>query len=175
VKYARDSVVIYIELGDITEFQGDATVNSANTSMIMGGGVAGAIKRRGGREIEKEARRYAPVPIEAAIATNARRLRVKYVIHALTVERPASLSSRENVYRATRATLQKARELGAYKVTFPLMGAGIGGLKPEESIEEVLKAIQEVGVGLEVHIVIRDPETLNRVLRAMEALGWRQV
>jgi O-acetyl-ADP-ribose deacetylase (regulator of RNase III) len=55
------------------------------------------------------------------------------------------------------------------------MGAGVGGLKPEESIEEMLKAIQEMGFGLEVHIVIRDPEALNRVLRAMEALGWRQV
>lgn len=175
MKYARDDVTVHIELGDITEFQGDAIVNPANTLMIMGGGVAGAIKRKGGQEIEEEARRHAPVPIGAAIATSAGGLRVKYVIHAPTVERPASPSSRENVYRATRAALQKARELGVCRVAFPLMGAGVGGLKPEESIEEMLKAIQEMGFGLEVHIVIRDPEALNRVLRAMEALGWRQV
>ncbi|AFK51609.1 Appr-1-p processing domain protein [Thermogladius calderae 1633] len=76
-------VTIQVVSGDITEFEGDAIVNPANTLMIMGGGVALAIKRRGGAEIEEKARRHAPVPIGGAVATGAGRLRVRYVIHAV--------------------------------------------------------------------------------------------
>jgi len=123
-----NGVVVVVELGDITEFSGDAIVNPANTLMIMSGGVAGAIKRKGGSTIEEEARKHAPVPIGEAIATTAGRLKTKYVIHAPTVEYPASPSTREYVYKASRAALITARKLGVKSIAFPLMGAGVGGL-----------------------------------------------
>lgn len=175
MKYTLNGVVVVVELGDITEFSGDAIVNPANTLMIMSGGVAGAIKRKGDSTIEEEARKHAPVPIGEAIATTAGRLKTKYVIHAPTVEYPASPSTREYVYKASRAALITARKLGVKSIAFPLMGAGVGGLTPEESIEEILKAVLEEGKGIEVHVVIRDQSTYETVLKRIEKLGWSRI
>jgi O-acetyl-ADP-ribose deacetylase (regulator of RNase III) len=172
LKIAKNNIIVYIELGDITEFMGDAIVNPANTLMIMGGGVAGAIKKRGGLIIEEEAKKHAPIPIGQAIATTAGKLRVKYVIHAPTVQYPASPSTREYVYQATKAALLKARELGVETIAFPLMGAGVGGLSPEESIEEMLKAIMEFSDSLEVHVFVRSRDLLDNVLKHIERNGW---
>ena len=160
-------VSITVVVGDITEFAGDAIVNPANTLLIMGGGVAGAIKRRGGKEIEDEARRYAPIPIGKAIATKAGRLKCKAVIHSPTVELPGSPSSKENVYKATKAALELAKQMGFKSIAFPLMGAGVGGLTPEESIEAMAKAFKELGKDLDIHIYVLSDEIFNRVLNAL--------
>ncbi len=133
--------------GDITALQNvDAIVNAANSLMIMGGGVAGAIKRAAGEEVEVEARRHAPVPVGKAIVTSAGRLapRIKYVIHAPTMERPAMRTTREKVRRATRAALEAALDKGIDSLALPAMGAGVGGLSIEESTEAMLDAIEDV-------------------------------
>ncbi len=132
--------------GDITRLYVDAIVNPANSLMIMGGGVAGAIRRAGGDEIEVEARRYAPVPVGKAVVTSAGRLqsRIRYVIHAPTMERPAMRTTREKVRRATRAAIEAALEKNVGSVALPAMGAGVGGLSVEESTEAMLDAIEEV-------------------------------
>ncbi|MGC9012539.1 macro domain-containing protein [Thermogladius sp.] len=156
-------VTIQVVSGDITEFEGDAIVNPANTLMIMGGGVALAIKRRGGAEIEEEARRHAPVPIGEAVATGAGRLRVRYVIHAPTVERPGGPSSAENVYRAASAVARLVKELGLSRVALPLMGAGVGGLSPEESVESMLRALLSIDRPVTFYLYARDEETARRV------------
>ncbi len=135
----RDRVLVVVQ-GDITKAEVDAIVNAANSLMIMGGGVAGAILRAGGREIEEEARRHAPVPVGEAIATGAGRLKAKYVIHAPTMERPAMRIPLDNAVKATEAALRKAEELGVESVAFPAMGAGVGGLK----VRDVAKAMAEV-------------------------------
>ncbi len=137
-------VLVVVE-GDITQADVDAIVNPANSLMIMGGGVAGAIARAGGREIEEEARRYAPVPVGEAVATGAGRLRAKYVIHAPTMERPAMRIPLENAVKATQAALRKAAELGVESVALPAMGAGVGGL----SVRDVAEAMARVAAGLE--------------------------
>jgi O-acetyl-ADP-ribose deacetylase (regulator of RNase III) len=171
LKIVKNNIIVYIELGDITEFMGDAIVNPANTLMIMGGGVAGAIKKRGGLIIE-EAKKHAPVPIGQAIATTAGELRDKYVIHAPTVQYPAFPSTREYAYQATKAALLKARELSVETIAFPLMGAGVYGLSPGESIEEMLSAIVEFSDGLEVHVFVRSRDLLDNVLKHIERSGW---
>ena len=66
----------------------------------------------------------------------------------------------------------KARELGVKTIAFPLMGAGVGGLSPEESIEEMLKAIMEFSDGLEVHVFVRSRDLLDNVLKHIERNGW---
>ena len=129
--------------GDITRVRVDAIVNAANSLMIMGGGVAGAIARRGGPEIEEEARRYAPVPVGSAIATGAGRLPAKYVIHAPTMERPAMRIPLENAVKATRAALTKAEELCVETVAFPAMGAGVGGLSVREVARGMARLFSE--------------------------------
>lgn len=169
----KDELMLIIEIGDITEFTGDVIVNPANTKLIMGGGVAGAIKRKGGEEIEKEATKYAPIPIGKAIATHAGKLKCKYVIHAPTVEEPGLPSSFENVYKATKAAIEEASKLGINSIAFPLMGAGVGGLTPSESIKAMVKAIEELKPKFRIHIIVRDENTFNAIINTLKELGWR--
>lgn len=140
------NVSIEVYQGDITQAEIEAIVNPANSLMIMGGGVAGAIRRAGGEEIEIEARRYAPVPVGKAIVTSAGRLqpRIRYVIHAPTMERPAMRTTREKVEKAARAALEAAISKGIREVAFPALGAGVGGLDVKTSTEAILDAIESL-------------------------------
>ena len=135
--------VLAVVEGDITKVGVDAIVNPANSLMVMGGGVAGAIAKAGGREIEEEARRHAPVPVGEAVATGAGRLRARYVIHAPTMERPAMRIPLENAVKATEAALRKAAEMGLESVALPAMGAGVGGL----GVPDVAEAMARVAAG----------------------------
>ncbi len=149
-------------VGDITEFPGDAVVNPANTLGVMGGGVALAIKTKGGEIIEQEARRRAPIPIGSAVVTTAGKLKCKAVIHAPTVERPGGASSPEYVYKATRAAVEAAILSGFKSIAFPLMGAGVGGLSPRESLKSMLMALREFkDFDVEVYIYLRNPELIS--------------
>ncbi|MER3601659.1 MAG: O-acetyl-ADP-ribose deacetylase [Nitrososphaerota archaeon] len=130
--------------GDITKIRADAIVNPANSLMMMGGGVAGAIKREGGGEIEREALSKAPVPVGRAIITGAGRLSAKFVVHAPTMERPAMRTSAEKVYLATRAALLSAAEAGAESVALPGMGTGVGGLDYALAARAMLRALGEL-------------------------------
>ncbi|MGC9210051.1 MAG: macro domain-containing protein [Acidilobus sp.] len=121
-------VEVIVKQGDITEEVVDAIVNPANSFMIMGGGVAGAIKRKGGASIEQEAMSKAPVEVGNAIVTGAGRLKARFVIHAPTMRYPASRIGEENVRLATRAALKLAKELGLSSIAFPGMGTGVGGV-----------------------------------------------
>lgn len=138
-----EKISIEVIKGDITEIECDAIVNPANSLMIMGGGVAGAIKRKGGEEIEKEALKHAPVPVGEAISTTAGKLKAKYVIHAPTMERPAMKTTKEKVIRAVIAALRKANELNVKSVAFPGMGTGVGGLNAREGAEAIKEGIEK--------------------------------
>ena len=135
-------VSIVVTQGDITRQKVDAIVNPANSMMVMGGGVAGAIRRVGGKEIEDEAVRHEPVPVGKAIATKAGRLEAKYVIHAPTMERPAMSIGRENVRLAVKGALECAEHLGIRNVAFPGMGTGVGGLNLEEAARTMVSQIK---------------------------------
>jgi len=130
-------VRIVILTGDITKQEVDAIVNPANSLLIMGGGVAGAIRRAGGNEIEDEAVKHAPVPVGEAVATGAGKLKAKYVIHAPTMERPAMRIGERNVGLSVMGALKCAEGLKIRSVAFPGMGTGVGGL----SLEEAAKAM----------------------------------
>ncbi len=152
--------------GDITELEVDAIVNPANTRLIMGGGVAGAIKKRGGREIEEEALRKGPIPIGEAVVTGAGRLKAKYVIHAPTVMTPGGRSNPQYVRKAIKAALKRAKELGVKSVAFPAMGSGVGGV-PVEVSARILKEESE-GEDLEVILVLYTEEDYRRALEACQ-------
>lgn len=175
MRLSKGGVIVNLVVGDITEFSGDAIVNPANRYLVMGGGVAGAIKRKGGEEIEKEARRYAPIDIGQAVVTGAGRLRCRAVIHAPTVEAPGGSSSPEYVYKATLAALRVAKERGFKSLAFPLMGAGVGGLTPEQSVEAMAKAFEELGQGLEIYIYVLREDVLKTVAEHLKKLGWVEV
>jgi O-acetyl-ADP-ribose deacetylase (regulator of RNase III) len=136
--------VIEIELyrGDITRLELDALVNAANNYLWMGAGVAGAIKRAGGREIEAEAVSKGPIPVGQAVFTGAGRLKARYIIHAAVMGQDLATNA-EKIRQATRNSLLKADELGIKSLAFPALGTGVGGFPIKECaqimIAEVLK------------------------------------
>lgn len=134
---------IRVITGDITKLEAQAVVNPANSQLIMGGGVAGAILRAGGDQIQKEASRKAPIPVGKAVATTAGKLRAKHVIHAPTMTRPAMAANKENAKLATRAALQCAKQLGVESIAFPGLGTGVGGLNPKEAAAAMLEEIKK--------------------------------
>jgi O-acetyl-ADP-ribose deacetylase (regulator of RNase III) len=131
-------MVIVVELGDLTQITCDAIVNPANSFGYMGGGVAGAIKRIGGIEIEKEAIAKAPIPVGTAAFTTAGSLPCSFVIHAPTMEQPAMRIGIENVTLATRAALEVGVELKLETIAIPGMGTGVGGVPTDDAAEAIV-------------------------------------
>ena len=110
---------------DITELSADAIVNAANNQGVMGGGVAGAIKKKGGKIIEEEAVKKCPIKVGEAVFTTAGSLKAKYVIHAATMD--MSFKTGETKIRDSfRNSLKVADGLGVKSVAFPALGCGTG-------------------------------------------------
>jgi O-acetyl-ADP-ribose deacetylase len=120
--------------GDITELEVDAIANAANNELWMGAGVAGAIKRAGGEEIEREAVAQAPIAVGQAVATGAGSLKARHVVHAAVMGQDLQTSA-ELVSQATRRTLEVADELGARSLAMPAFGTGVGGFPIERCAE----------------------------------------
>ena len=117
---------IKVYQGDITQLELDALVNAANNRLWMGGGVAGALKRTGGKEIEAEAVKKGPIPIGEAVATGAGSLKARYIIHAAVMGQDLKTDA-EKVKQATKNSLLRADELGIKSIAFPALGTGVGG------------------------------------------------
>jgi O-acetyl-ADP-ribose deacetylase (regulator of RNase III) len=126
--------------GDITQLDVDAITNAANTELRHGGGVAGAIVRAGGAEIQAESDRVAPIELGDAVSTGAGSLPARWVIHAATM-RLGGPTSAEIIRAATAATLRVADELGARSLGLVAFGTGVGGFPVDEAarieVEEV--------------------------------------
>jgi O-acetyl-ADP-ribose deacetylase (regulator of RNase III) len=130
---------------DITQLEVDAISNAANTDLRHGGGVAGAIVRAGGRAIQDESDRLAPISIGEAVATGAGELPARWVIHAATM-RLGGPTSAEAIRSATASTLRVADELGARSLGLVAFGTGVGGFPVEEAasieVEEVRRHLE---------------------------------
>jgi len=171
--YYRGTKVTAI-LGDITKQDTDAIVNPANSKLIMGGGVAGAIKRAGGPEIEREAIIKAPIPIGEAVETAAGRLSAKYVIHSPTMTSPAMQTSLTAVRKATMAALRLASKLHLGTLAMPGMGTGVGGVSPSAAadvmIREIKRFIDEGTELSEIRLACVDRNLLEAFDRAISTL-----
>lgn len=137
---------IKVVMGDITELRIEAIVNAANNKLEMGGGVAGAIKKKGGKVIEEEAVKKGPLEIGQAIQTNAGELAAKYVIHAVTMG--MNFKTDEIMIRnACRNSLKLAAELKISAIVFPALGCGTGGFpflaSAKIMAQEVLRHLRE--------------------------------
>ena len=122
---------IEIVQGDITRLEFDALVNAANNHLWMGGGVAGALKRAGGKEIEDEALAMGPIPVGDAVATGPGALKARYVIHGAVMGQDLRTDA-DKIRQTTRSCLQKADELGIKSIAFPALGTGVGGFPLRE-------------------------------------------
>ncbi len=116
---------ITVEKGDLTAFKVDAIVNAANNELVMGGGLAGAIRKKAGKAVEDEALSKGPIGIGEAVATGAGGLPARFVIHAATMG--MDFRTDETKVRAScRSALKVAEELGISTVAFPALGCGVG-------------------------------------------------
>lgn len=127
--------------GDITALPVEAIANAANDRLWMGGGVAGAIKKRGGQEIEDEAMRQGPIPVGEAIVTGAGSLPARFVIHAIVMGQDLATDAGK-IAAATRSSLRRAEELKLKSIAFPALGTGVGGLPYREAAEAMLGAVR---------------------------------
>ena len=117
---------------DVTTLDVDAVANAANTELRHGGGVAAAIARAAGPELERESRERAPIGLGEAVETTAGDMPARWVIHAATMELGGPTSA-EIIERATAATLSKAEELGARSLALVAFGTGVGGFPLDEA------------------------------------------
>ncbi len=131
--------------GDITEQDTEAIVNAANERLIPGGGVDGAIHRKGGPSILEELRnRYTHCPTGQAVITGAGNLKAKYVIHAVGPIYKDGKSGEEELLRsAYRNSLMKAVEHNINSISFPALSTGAYGYPIKEAAEVALKAVTE--------------------------------
>jgi O-acetyl-ADP-ribose deacetylase len=118
--------------GDVTKLEVDAIANAANTQLRHGGGVAGAISRAGGPEVQGESDALAPIGLGKAVATTAGDMPARWVIHAATMELGGPTSA-EIIERATRSTLTCAEQLGCRSVALVAFGTGVGGFPLDEA------------------------------------------
>jgi O-acetyl-ADP-ribose deacetylase (regulator of RNase III) len=119
-------VQLEVREGDIATVEADAIANAANNHLWMGSGVAGALKRAGGEEIEREAVARGPIPVGTAVATTAGRLDARYVIHGAVMGQDLTTDA-GLVRRTTRACLALADQLGCESLALPAFGTGVGG------------------------------------------------
>jgi O-acetyl-ADP-ribose deacetylase (regulator of RNase III) len=122
--------------GDITEQAVDAIVNAANSQLVLGSGVAGAIREKGGPSIQAECDRIGPIAVGDAALTGAGQLPARYVIHAAGMKL-GGVASEESVRSSMRAALERARERSCRTLAVPAIGAGVGGV-PLQRCAEIL-------------------------------------
>ncbi len=139
--------------GDIAEQSADALVNAAGTSLKMGSGVAGALKAAAGAELDREAREKGPIELGDVAVTNAYDLDADYVIHAAAMPHYGDGQATEASIRdATRATLEKADDLGCESIVLPALGCGVAGFDLAEGATIIAEAIDDY-----------EPETIDEV------------
>jgi O-acetyl-ADP-ribose deacetylase (regulator of RNase III) len=127
---------------DITKLEVDAIANAANTQLRHGGGVAAAIARAGGPDVQRESAAKAPIGLGEAVETTAGDMPAHYVIHAATMELGGPTSA-EIITRATRATLRKADELGCRTLALVAFGTGVGGFPLDEAARLMVGVVRQ--------------------------------
>jgi O-acetyl-ADP-ribose deacetylase (regulator of RNase III) len=168
---------VEVRAADVTKLEVDAIANAANTRLLHGGGVAGAIVRAGGESILEESDRRAPIGLGEAVETTAGELPARWVIHAATME-PGGPTSAEVIRRATASTLAKADELGARSLALVAFGTGVGGFPLDEAarieVEEVRRHL-DAGSALELIVfAVRGDEARSAFERAVDSGDRRQ-
>ena len=128
--------------GDVTEMAVDAIVNAANTALVMGEGVAGAIRRKGGERIEEACNEIGPIRLGEAAVTTAGSLKAFYVIHAASME-PGGKTTPESLRLAMHNTLLRVEEKALKSLAFPALGTGAAGFPIEECARIMLSQVLE--------------------------------
>jgi O-acetyl-ADP-ribose deacetylase len=150
---------------DVTTLEVDAIANAANTRLMHGGGVAAAISRAGGPEVQRESDEKAPIGLGEAIETTAGEMPARYVIHAATMELGGPTSA-EIIEQATLATLMKAEELGCRSLALVAFGTGVGGFPLDEAARLMVDTARGHEGGLERIVFAVHGDEAERAFRA---------
>lgn len=174
---AKIASKVILMKGDLTEMDTDAIVNAANNDLQHGGGVAGAIRRKGGDVIQKESNDIGSIPVGGAAITSGGKLKARYVIHAASMQLGGQTTA-QALRSSTAHSLRIAAEKGLKTVAFPAVGTGIAGFPMEECAEIMLREVAEHlkrGSSLEkIYFVLFDAralKTFDKVWRGMKAEG----
>ncbi|MGB8473471.1 MAG: macro domain-containing protein [Candidatus Acidiferrum sp.] len=151
---------IVIQQGDLTDMNTDAIVNAANNDLKLGGGVAGAIRRKGGEEIQRECDAIGSIPLGYAAITGGGKLKARHVIHAASMQlggRTTAATLRQSV----EYSLRIACEHGLKTIALPAVGTGIAGFPMEECaailLEEAVRHLKAQTSIEKIYFVLFDP------------------
>lgn len=164
---------IILTQGDLTEMDVDAIVNAANNDLQLGGGVAGAIRRKGGPEIQRECDAIGSIPVGGAAITSGGHLKARYVIHAASMSLGSGTTA-QSLRSSTAYALRIAAENQFKTVAFPAVGTGIAGFPMLECAEimlaEALKHLQSHTSIEKIYFVLFDAKSLTIFDRAFKKL-----
>jgi O-acetyl-ADP-ribose deacetylase len=155
---------IVIRQGDLTEMDTDAIVNAANNDLVLGAGVAGAIRRKGGDEIQRECDAIGSIPLGFAAITTGGKLKAKYVIHAASMGL-GGLTNADTLRQSTAHSLRIAAERGLKTIAFPAIGTGIARFPMQECaqimLEEAARHLQGSTSIETIYFVLFDEDAHN--------------
>jgi O-acetyl-ADP-ribose deacetylase (regulator of RNase III) len=165
---------VTIRQGDLTAAKVDAIVNAANNDLILGGGVAGAIRSKGGPSIQEECGRIGPIRIGEAAITGGGNLPARHVIHAASMEL-GGLTGEPGLRESTRNSLLRAKEHRLESIAFPAIGTGIAGFPMERCavvmLEEIRAHLNSETTLARIEIVLFDRSALAVFERAFAKMG----
>ena len=155
---------IEIYKGNIVDFEGDAIVNAANNELILGSGVAGAIRQAGGPLIQEECNRHGPVEIGQAAITGAGNLKTKFVIHAASMGLGAYTTAK-SLESSTMASLALAEKNGVETVALPAIGTGVAAFPVVRCAQIMLQVagdfLNNSAQVKEIHFILFDDDSLE--------------
>lgn len=171
---------IVLQQGDLTEMDVDAVVNAANNDLQLGGGVAGAIRRKGGADIQRECDAIGSIPIGGAAITTGGKLRARFVIHAASMQLGGETTAR-SLRSSTAHSLRIAAERGLRSIAFPAVGTGIAGFAVPECarimLREAVEHLKKPTSLEKIYFVLFDAQALSefeKVRAEMMASGELQ-
>lgn len=160
--------------GDLTEMDVDAIVNAANNDLQLGGGVAGAIRRKGGEAIQRECDAIGSIPIGGAAITSGGKLRARFVIHAASMQLGGGTTARA-LRSSTAHALRIAAEKGLRTIAFPAVGTGIAGFPISECARtmllEVAEHLKSPTPLEEISFVLFDAQALTEFEKALSEIA----
>ncbi len=159
--------------GDLTDFEGDAVVNAANTDLILGGGVAGAIRRKGGPTIQEECNKIGKIKLGEAVVTKGGNLKARYVIHAAAMgfDEPCT---EESLRMSVHNSLLRSYEMKLKSIAIPAIGMGIASFPLKEGskimLETILNFVSKNDYPEIVYIYLYDDKTFDVFKKTLEKL-----
>jgi O-acetyl-ADP-ribose deacetylase len=168
---------IVLMQGDLTEMETDAIVNAANNDLRHGGGVAGAILRKGGVIIQEESDAIGSIPVGGAAVTSGGNLKTRYVIHAASMQLGGKATAHA-LRSATAHSLRIASQMGVKSIAFPAVGTGIAGFPMQECAEimlaEAAAHLKRDNTVQKIYFVLADQDALETFKKTLQGLQAKE-